>query len=166
MCFNRILYKWKRQNESWEFSLTQNWFPPFYLHCLLWVIYESGIKPTKTGFWETGALMAHGSKLGTSIIFFIQFHNFIEFGIHYTKYLVATYLLVISKESYNCCSNHQQSGMMLLTLTCRESLGSASIIIMTEIYIHKKCLTLPLHYLRISYSLSLSITYVSSIFAF
>lgn len=31
--------------------------------------------------------------------FFIQFHNFIEFGIHYTKYLVATYLSVISKES-------------------------------------------------------------------
>lgn len=92
--------------------------------------------------------------------FLVQFNNFIEFGIHYAKYVVTIHLLVISKESYNCCS-----GMMLSTLKSRESLGSASIIIMTEIYSHKKCLTLPLYYLRISYSSSLPITYISIMFA-
>lgn len=164
MCFNRIVYKWERQSESWEFSLTQNWFLPFYLYGPLWVIYESGINPTKTSSGRL-VLWCFMVPISAPVSFFFQFNNFIGVRIHYAKYVVTIYLLVISKESYNCCSNHQQSGMMLSTLKSRESLWSVSIIIMTEIYSHKKCLTLPLYYLRISYSSSLPITYISIMFA-
>ena len=63
-------------------------------------------------------LKVYESNLSTTIIMFLWFGFIIFLNLEfcYTKYLVATYWLVISKESYNCWLNHQQSEKIQLIL--------------------------------------------------
>ena len=78
------------------------------------IIYGSVVRSSKIGSISRRAWVQ--SQHHHHHVPLVWFHNFIEFGILLHKYLVATYWLVISKESYNCWPNHQQSEKMQLIL--------------------------------------------------